>query len=183
MSLLRSQVPEVDLRSKELSEPFLKRVVVPFATGLGQAAKKITPIGMRDRIARKLVLAGSPPGLDAEKMAAYKVFGAIGTASPRSPWPSWAGRARAILTIAPFFGAAIGYLIPGAGLGQRAINRQEAMRRALPDTIDLLAVSVEAGLGFDAALAKVRQNVPGPLRTSSAGCSRRCSSAWAGPMP
>jgi len=163
LGLLRSQVPQVDMRSKELSEPFLKRVVVPFATGLGQAAKRITPIGMRDRIARKLVLAGSPPGLDAEKVAAFKVFGAIGTGIAAFALAKLGGASPAILTIAPFFGAALGYLVPGAGLGQKAINRQEAMRRALPDTIDLLAVSVEAGLGFDAALSKVRQNVPGPL--------------------
>ena len=61
------------------------------------------------------------------------------------------------------FGAVFVYLIPGAGLGQRAIKRQEAIRLALPDTMDLLTISVEAGLGFDAALAHVRRNVPGPL--------------------
>src|SRR4029453_1999125 len=59
-------------------------------------------------------------------------------------------------------GGAIFYLIPGAGLGQRAIKRQEEIRRALPDTMDLLTISVEAGLGFDPALAHVRRNVPGP---------------------
>ena len=68
-----------------------------------------------------------------------------------------------LLVIAPIFGALVGYLVPGAGLGQKAINRQEAIRMALPDTMDLLTVSVEAGLGFDAALAHVRKNVPGAL--------------------
>src|SRR2546425_481488 len=50
-----------------------------------------------------------------------------------------------------------------AGLGQKAVQRQKAIQRALPDVMDLLTISVEAGLGFDAALANVRRNVPGAL--------------------
>jgi tight adherence protein C len=48
-------------------------------------------------------------------------------------------------------------------LTQKALNRQEAIRRALPDTLDLLTISVEAGLGFDAALAHVQRKIPGAL--------------------
>jgi tight adherence protein C len=48
-------------------------------------------------------------------------------------------------------------------LGQAVIRRQESIRRALPDTLDLLSISVEAGLGFDAALMQVSRRVPGPL--------------------
>jgi tight adherence protein C len=73
------------------------------------------------------------------------------------------GGNKLLLTVAPVFGGMVGYLIPGAGLGQKAINRQEAIQRAMPDTMDLLTIAVEAGLGLDAALAHVRRNVPGPL--------------------
>src|SRR6266498_5040722 len=79
VELLRAQVGEIpNLRQQELSQPFLQRVLVPFISSLGRAAKQITPLGMRQRIARKLVLAGSPTGWDAEKVAATKVFGALG---------------------------------------------------------------------------------------------------------
>jgi len=59
--------------------------------------------------------------------------------------------------------ALFGYTFPSAGLASRASKRQKAIRKAMPDTMDLLTISVEAGLGFDAALAQVVKNVPGPL--------------------
>jgi len=164
VELLRAQVGEVpNLRQQELSQPFLQRALIPFVNNLGKAAKRITPLGMRQRIARKLILAGSPEGWDAEKMAATKIFGAFGGAVLALALSGLAGlSANATLGAAVFIGA-FGYLLPGAGLGQRAINRQETIRRALPDTMDLLTISVEAGLGFDAAVAHVRKSVPGPL--------------------
>jgi tight adherence protein C len=118
---------------------------------------------MRERIARKLVLAGSPPGWDAEKVAATKIFGAVGGMVMGAVLAALAGLAGNLWIAAAAFLAAFGYLVPGAGLGQKAINRQEDIQRALPDTIDLLTISVEAGLGFDAALAHVAKNVSGPL--------------------
>ena len=164
VELLRAQVGEIpNLRQQELSQPFLQRVLVPFVNSLGRAAKKITPLGMRQRIARKLVLAGSPTGWDAEKVAATKVFGALGGGVLGIVLGSLAGLSTNMTVGATIFLAAFGYLLPGAGLGQKAIARQETIRRALPDTMDLLTISVEAGLGFDAAVAHVRKNVPGSL--------------------
>ena len=163
VEMLHAQVPEVDIRGKQLTEPFHDRVVVPLLGSLGTIAKRITPLGMRERIARQLVLSGSPAGMDAEKVAAFKVFGALGGAVVAFGLAVLAGANHTILTVAPIFGGLFGYLIPGAGLGQRAIHRQEQIQLALPDTMDLLTVSVEAGLGFDAALAHVRRQVPGPL--------------------
>src|SRR6266498_196874 len=163
LDLLRSHVQEIDLRTNELIEPFFDRVVVPLIGSLGQAAKRITPLGMRERIGRKLVLAGSPVGMDADKVAALKVFGSIGGAVAGLGLAALAGAPKTILIGCGVFGGLFCYLVPGAGLGQRAIRRQDEIRRALPDTLDLLTVSVEAGLGLDAAMAHVRKNVPGPL--------------------
>jgi tight adherence protein C len=166
VEFLRSQVKElapVDIRDQTLSQPFTDRVLLPFVAGLGRVAKRVTPLGMRERIARKLVLAGSPPGWDAEKVAATKIFGAVGGMVMGAVLAALAGLAGNLWIAAAAFLAAFGYLVPGAGLGQKAINRQEDIRRALPDTIDLLTISVEAGLGFDAALAHVAKNVSGPL--------------------
>ena len=167
VDVLEAQVTPVttptDLRQVELQQPFLQRVLLPFMSGLGTVARRITPADMRRRIARKLVLAGSPEGWDAEKVAALKVFGTIGGGVLGLLLAMLAGLSSTLTFGAIGFGAAFGYLLPGAGLGQRVIERQEAIRRALPDTIDLLTISVEAGLGFDAALAQVRSNVPGPL--------------------
>jgi tight adherence protein C len=165
VDLLRSQVGEVNknLRDQELAEPFLERVIVPVVSTLGKAGRRITPLGMRDRIARKLVLAGSPPGLDAEKVAAFKIFGAVGGGVFGIVVAAISGFSASFTLEVAAFLAAFGFLLPGAGLGQRAIHRQETIQKALPDSMDLLTISVEAGLGFDAALAHVRRNVPGPL--------------------
>src|SRR3989454_6040390 len=163
VEMLQAEVPELDIRGKELAEPFMDRVLVPMLGSLGSVAKRITPIGMRERIARQLVLAGSPAGMDADKVAAFKVFGAAGGAVLGDGLATLGGLSHNLLLGAPVFAGLFGYLIPGAGLGQKAIHRQDAIRLALPDTMDLLTISVEAGLGFDAALAHVRRNVPGPL--------------------
>jgi tight adherence protein C len=164
--VLEAQVPVVattDLRERELQQPFLDRVIVPFVSGLGAVARRVTPADMRNRIARKLVLAGSPEGWDAEKIAAFKVFGTLGGGVLGGTLATLAGLSATKTVGATIFLAIFCYLLPGAGLGQRVINRQEIIRRALPDTIDLLTISVEAGLGFDAALDQVRRNVPGQL--------------------
>jgi tight adherence protein C len=164
VELLRAQVSEIpNLRQQELSQPFLQRVLVPFVNNLGRVVKQVTPVGMRQRIARKLVLAGSPGNWDAEKVAATKLFGAIGGGLLGLVLGTMAGLSANKTLFASVFLVAFGYLLPGAGLGQKAINRQDQIRKGLPDTMDLLTISVEAGLGFDAAVAHVRKNVPGPL--------------------
>ena len=56
-------------------------------------------------------------------------------------------------------GAALGYLLPGMALGRLAANRQQRLRLALPDALDLLVVSVEAGLGLDQALQRVADEI------------------------
>jgi tight adherence protein C len=167
VDLLQSQVSEAittNLREQQLStRSFEERVLVPTAGSLFDLARRITPIGMRDRIAKKLVLAGSPPAWDAVKVAAFKFaaglafggFGLLVAVVASAP-------GLATLAVGGFLGY-IGFLIPGAVLSQAANNRQELIRRQLPDTMDLLTISVEAGLGFDSALAHVRKNMPGPF--------------------
>jgi tight adherence protein C len=60
-------------------------------------------------------------------------------------------------------GAAAGYFAPNMYLYQKGCDRTDSMRRALPDALDLLTISVEAGLGFDSALSQVARNTEGPL--------------------
>src|SRR5690242_14131317 len=81
VDILRANVTEVpNMRAQELSQPMLDRIFVPVVAGLGRFAKRVTPLGMRERIARQLVLAGSPEALNPDKVAAAKLFGTIGGA-------------------------------------------------------------------------------------------------------
>ena len=56
-----------------------------------------------------------------------------------------------------------GYMAPNMYLSHQTSDRSEKVARALPDAIDLLTISVESGLGFDAACAQVARNTDGPL--------------------
>jgi tight adherence protein C len=73
------------------------------------------------------------------------------------------------LVLYPGLGAIGGFFVPDLLVYNAGVKRQDKIRKALPDTLDMLTVCVEAGLGFDAALAQVARNTDGPLASE---CSR-----------
>jgi tight adherence protein C len=163
--LLEAQMDPVasNLREQELARPFAERVLQPLLQVSGSLGRRLTPFDARKRIQKKLVLAGLPERWDVEKVAAFKLLGVIAAgavgllmATSDNSTPLRTLGITALL-------AYIGFVGPDVIIGGKIKERQEAIRRALPDTMDLLTISVEAGLGFDAALAQVMNNVPGPL--------------------
>lgn len=167
LSLLQAQVGQVqhvpDLREEALEGSAFERVVMPGAVRLGRAIDRLLPFDMHKRVDRLLIYAGSPAGWDAERVISLKIIGAIGGLILGlfvGLLLSWGG---ILLILVVAFFAVLGYLVPGAYIGGKARNRQKQIQRTLPDVMDLLTISVEAGLGFDAALAQVVRNVPGPL--------------------
>jgi tight adherence protein C len=169
VSVLQTQVgdmrPETlaNLRDEQLRKSPLERLVLPLAGRLVRSVIRHTPLDLYGRTNRLIVLAGNPPGLKAERVVAFKVvFAIVGLVSGLAigsvlPVPS----SFKLLAIVLF--ALMGYTIPSAAVSARASKRQKEIRKSLSDTMDLLTISVEAGLGFDAALAQVVKNVPGPL--------------------
>lgn len=168
VSVLQSQVGDVsetmaNLRQEQLSKNALERLVFPFAGKVVGSITRHTPLDLYGRTKRLIVLAGSPPGLTAERIVAFKiVFGIVGLVGGIAlgsllPLASWL-----VVTMVVVF-TLLGYTMPSAAISARASKRQKEIRKALSDTMDLLTISVEAGLGFDAALAQVVKNVPGPL--------------------
>src|SRR5512141_948736 len=160
--------PNVDLREQEMSQSFGERVLVPVVGRAGRIAKKITPLDTRDRLAKKLVLAGQPAGWDAERVLAFKVIGAVvGFVGgllliPLINLPSLLQIVViALLTFA-------GFIVPDSILGSRVEDRKKEILRTLSDTLDLLTISVEAGLSLNAAIAQVVRNVPGVLSSEFA---------------
>jgi tight adherence protein C len=153
-----------NLREQELKTSALERLIFPFAGKVISSITRLTPLDLYGRTNRLIELAGNPPSMTAERIVAFKIVGAIAglviglVVAPVLPFKGFVPT----VMIAVLF-ALIGYTFPSAGLASKASKRQKEIRKAMPDTMDLLTISVEAGLGFDAALAQVVRNVPGPL--------------------
>jgi tight adherence protein C len=167
VAILESQVGQVtdsvNLREQELQGSVIDRMIVPSAKRLGATFVRVTPFDLHGRINRKLVLAGSPQGLDAERIVALKIIAGVGMTLLGmflSAFLPISGLLR--LAFVVMF-ALVGYQMPSMKVASMAVKRQKTIRRQLSDVMDLLTISVEAGLGFDAALAQVVRNVPGPL--------------------
>jgi tight adherence protein C len=116
-----------------------------------------------DAIRRKLIMAGSPFGWDAERVLVAKVGGLVvgmvlGLLFFVVFGFAWPLRVLGFVAI-----SLLGYWLPNVVLTNAVQRRQNQIRTALADSIDLLTICVEAGLGFDAALAHVSKNTSGPL--------------------
>jgi len=157
------EVRPTDLRNRELARPARERLLRPLYNAALALGRRFTPAGARDAISRKLVMAGSPASWDADSVLACKVGGCASGAAVGSlvlfgfgfPLPI-----RVVVFLALCLG---GYYVPNLVLANAVQRRQASIRTSLPDSIDLLTICVEAGLGFDAALAHVSKNTTGPL--------------------
>ncbi|MET1012622.1 MAG: type II secretion system F family protein [Actinomycetota bacterium] len=172
--MLESQVAgtsseNVNLREQHLSESFGARIIVPVVAGATRVARRITPIDARDRLARKLLLAGTPTGWDAERVLAFKIIGLVGGVVLALVVSSVIGDVTPFIRIV-LFGLLgfVGFVAPDSMLNRRVDERQKEILRTLSDTLDLLTISVEAGLSLNAAIAQVVQNVPGILSSEFA---------------
>jgi tight adherence protein C len=164
--LLESQVSateSVNIREQELSKNFGSRVLVPVVTRAGRVARRVTPIDTRNRIATKLLLAGSPAGWDAERVMAFKVIGAVAGGLAGIAVGALLKPAPLIAAVAVGLLVFVGFVLPDSIVNRRVEERQKEVLRTLSDTLDLLTISVEAGLSLNAAIAQVVHNVPGVL--------------------
>jgi tight adherence protein C len=172
--LLESQVAgttseNVNLREQHLSESFTRRIFVPVIAGASKVARRVTPIDARDRVARKLLIAGSPAGWDAERLLAFKIIGfSAGIVLGLFVTTLIGGVTPFIRIVLIGLLAFVGFMVPDSMLSRRVGERQKEILGTLSDTLDLLTISVEAGLSLNAAIAQVVQNVPGVLSSEFA---------------
>lgn len=151
------------VRERELQQPLAERVLDPLMGAITQVGHRLTPRGQLVRVQRRLDLAGNPPAWDVDRVASLRVLlaFALGSIALLVCAVGGAGWAQTIGTIVVAVG--VGWVAPSLIVYQLAYDRSEAVLRELPDALDLLTISVESGLGFDAALAQVSRNSPGPL--------------------
>jgi tight adherence protein C len=152
-----------NMREQEMLKSLRERVLLPGAARLASFSGRFTPAGYTAAVRHKLVLAGSPAGLDADRFVSLKVIGAVSVVF-------WLWFAFGLAALGGFYGVIVTglmWLISFMGPDvyvQRHINeRQHEIAVRLPDVLDLLVISVEAGLGFEQALDRTVVAVPGAL--------------------
>ncbi len=156
-----SEMPS--LAAQELARPFADRVFTPLFHLANSLTRRFTPNGLVAHLQRRITLAGMPQGVDVDRILALKLLSgvcgallaSVASAALRPPFTRVVLIA-AILMVAGFF-------TPDLWLSNRISARRKQLALALPDTLDLLTISVEAGLGFDAALSKVVSSTTGAL--------------------
>jgi tight adherence protein C len=157
---LRAGLDTTDLRQHHLAEPASTRAVLPAAQGVLAALRRLTPAGSVERLNASITRAGMSATWPLERTLTAKLLLGV------------AGTILGLLLLST--GTAIGFLYgvslppllffgPNIVLSAKARQRQRLVRIAMPDTLDQITVCVEAGLGFEAAMARAARTGEGPL--------------------
>ena len=156
------RLASLQTRDEVLSTGISERAIAPVIEGLGKFALRFTPQGWVNKAQKKLVYAGMADRMDGNTWAAFRIMALIGVLVMFFVVQSAFGTPIQKLML---FGVlmGIGFVGPEAILNRRIDERRKEMEKSLPDLIDLLVISVEAGLGFEAAMGRVTQAVPGEL--------------------
>lgn len=170
-SAIRSSLRQLDdyevenVRDQELLIPLRERVIGPVVGLLGRFGGRFNPPEYVESVRRKHIQAGINSPDQVERFLAQRIIGFVFI-------PVWAivmfvfnpfGLSGLLFWALLGLGIMIGALGPTSQLNKKVETRQKAMQRSLPDVMDLLVISVEAGLGFEQALDRVIANVPGEL--------------------
>jgi tight adherence protein C len=152
-----------DVRDQELLIPLYQRALLPILKGLTALGGRFTPVGYVDTVRKKFVYAGRISADGVDRFLAIRVITVVLI-------PAWFIFVTVFLPVTGILrlgalglGGAILALGPDSVLNRRVEERQLIMQRKLPDILDLLTISVEAGLGFEQAVDRTVSSVPGPL--------------------
>jgi tight adherence protein C len=132
----------------------------PLYRRFADIAQKLTPANYAKQLRHKLDIAGNPRAWTAERVLAFKGIGllaglilGLGLGAKHGAW----------VLVLPFAVAAAGFFLPDVWIRNLGEHRQIDLLLGLPDVIDMLTVCVEAGLGFDSAMARVALNLEGAM--------------------
>jgi tight adherence protein C len=143
-------------------EGFRERALEPMRMGLAHAVLKLSPRMNVDKVSRRLMGAGVGRAISPTSFLASKAVLAIAGFLGGTFLGGVIGKGSLGILLALLF-VFIGFVLPDMFVSFKARGRREEIRAELPDALDLLAVSVEAGLGFDAAISKLTEHMEGPL--------------------
>jgi tight adherence protein C len=149
--------------AKDFDESFAVRVMAPLQDKALVVARRLSGSDAAERIRHRLDVAGNPQGWTVERVQAGKVLGAIGMFVASVALTTVMGTHFPLRGLLIVLATLVGWFGPNLYLYQRVYERSLVMGRALPDAIDLMTISVESGLAFDAAIQQVARNTSGPL--------------------
>jgi tight adherence protein C len=154
-----------NIRDRELLNPLRDRAMAPVLEAMTKLGRRFTPVGYVDGVRHKFVLAGRYTTEAVDRFLAIRVGTVV--AIPATFWFVLMWNPLGLTGLSQksvFLLLAVALLIgPDARLNRSVDERQRAIRLQLPDIMDLLTISVEAGLGFEQALDRTIAAVPGPL--------------------
>lgn len=146
-----------------LAQPFLSRVIRPVAEHVLSLFGAVLPRNHRERVQTQLLHAGLAGQFRAEEIISLRILaaltGMVGGLFIVGSGVVGGGSGIVLLVGLPVAGAQL----PKSWLDRKVEERIDAIRRDLPDTLDLMAISVEAGVGFEGALGVVCDNFTSPL--------------------
>jgi tight adherence protein C len=154
-----------NVRDQELLVPFTERALTPVLGGLTNLGRRFTPVGYVDNVRKKFIFAGNPSADAVDRFLAVRVITVALLPIVFIVTFIWnpvglEGLTQLLAFVLLSFALLLG---PDAILSRRVDDRQHEMQLMLPDVLDLLTISVEAGLGFEQALDRTINAVPGPL--------------------
>ena len=155
-----------NLEELELQAPLFERTVRPLAARLSGSVSRIASTSFTQQTEKRLALAGNPGDLRTADWLGIKAVGALvgaGVFFLLFMIVGVLGLPLVLRVLMIPIGLMFGYTIPEFWLGGRVRARQKAILLQIPDALDLLTISVRAGLGFDGALGKVVEKLKGPL--------------------
>ncbi len=164
----------LSIEEVELSRPFSERFLRPAIERLGSLLSRSTPQKARQDLDNRLELAGRPGNLTPADFGAIRLVAAAVMAAVGLGIGLLLGTP-IYLVISLAIGAVLGYYLPVLWLKQKVDARRAAIQKGLPDAMDLLVIAVDAGLGFDAALARVTDKYKNALSDMFAKVLREVS--------
>lgn len=147
----------------EVDLPFADRILAPLQKRSLKLGRRIIGADKADRLRHKLDLAGNPRDWSVDRVVSLKVLAAIILPMTAVAYCLVVHVSITTVLLTAILFATAGFFAPDLYLYQRAYDRSDEIRRGLADAVDLLTISVEAGLGFDAALQQVSRNTEGAL--------------------
>lgn len=146
-----------NLEDIELERPLSERLIRPMIDKIANTVQSRTPQNMLDDIRQKLEAAGNPNSMTVADFLGIQGFAALITMGAVLLLLSGSDQSIVVKVLGPLVGGALGMLLPKMWLGGKISRRQKELVLSMPDCMDLLTISVEAGMGFEQAMQTVSE--------------------------